>query len=384
MVELTVLTPPPAGASGYAINNQGWVAGECNNATDRYQPALWRGEAIIEVAKGHGGLYGQANDVNDQGEVIGNVIYETAPGDTYWKPFVWNDGSLEWLDGPFGDNLSRSASAINESGWIAGGATTPERNSMALIWRDGEIIDLGYLYDPGVNGATDINDVGQVTGITPGLFGSQAFLWEDGVMRDIHTYGDESTPSAINNFGEVVGYNKPVWYIDEIVAFRWTEAEGMVDLNTRIPPFTNYHLDYARDINDFGQVVIFASHVARNPALALLLTPVHASISMLPASGALISGYDVVLVAQNATPGKRVYFSWSEVGGGTYIPGCTLQENALQLQNPMSLGSAIADARGVARLRRHIPPAAQGKTLLVQAVVPGECAVSELMVYTIE
>jgi len=90
------------------------------------------------------------------------------------------------------------------------------------------------------------------------------------------------------------------------------------------------------------------------------------------------------LVVTAAEPGARVYIAYSFQGGGAVIPGCDLQENALQLQEPVVVGSARANANGEARLRRFLPSQARGRTVLLQAVVPGECAVSELMVEEVE
>ncbi len=84
------------------------------------------------------------------------------------------------------------------------------------------------------------------------------------------------------------------------------------------------------------------------------------------------------------TPGARVTFLYSKTGGGTRIPGCDLQQNALQLDSPTVIGAAVADSNGVASITRTVPPVARGQTILFQAVVQGECAISQLVVFRFE
>ena len=69
-----------------------------------------------------------------------------------------------------------------------------------------------------------------------------------------HLGGGESTAQAINNHGVIVGHSKIAdgeWH-----PFRWTEEEGMVDLNTLIPRISGgWYLRTAHDINEAGQIV---------------------------------------------------------------------------------------------------------------------------------
>jgi len=46
--------------------------------------------------------------------------------------------------------------------------------------------------------------------------------------------------------------------------------------------------------------------------------------------------------------------------------------------------TTVADENGVATLEGVIPPRASGATLLMQAVVPGDCAISNLVVQEFE
>ncbi len=67
-----------------------------------------------------------------------------------------------------------------------------------------------------------------------------------------HLGGGVSQALAINNNGGVVGtstLNNGAHH-----AFRWTQAEGMIDLNTVLPPRGSWVLLVAWDINDRGQI----------------------------------------------------------------------------------------------------------------------------------
>jgi hypothetical protein len=44
------------------------------------------------------------------------------------------------------------------------------------------------------------------------------------------------------------------------------------------------------------------------------------------------------LVVDNVPPGERVIFFYGTRGGGHQIPGCSLHDNALQIEKPKFLG----------------------------------------------
>jgi len=113
------------------------------------------------------------------------------------------------------------AFAINERGDVAGQSATPAGEIHAVLWQDGEVLDLGTF--GGARGeALDVNELGQVVGVTEvgGGAGRRAFLWQDGELYDLGGIGgDFSAAYGINNHGEVVGYARNV--AGENVAIRW-------------------------------------------------------------------------------------------------------------------------------------------------------------------
>ena len=95
---------------------------------------------------------------------------------------------------------------VNDRGQIVGWGGTATGEMHAILWENGQPIDLGTL-----GGATSrawaINDRGQVVGESETATGdSHAFLWEDGRMIDLAEAGPFNRAYSINHKTEVVGH----------------------------------------------------------------------------------------------------------------------------------------------------------------------------------
>jgi len=167
-------------------------------------------------AYGQGNGPGTSQTLNNAGVVAGTADTST-PDPTCGNPdcfvshaFRWQDGVLTDLGTLPGGNFS-GANAINARGWIAGFSTNGEIDPVtggqaghAVLWKDDGIHDLGTL-GTGVESAGNyINNSGEIVGVSTvdttvdpfafiglGPFSSptHAFIWKDGVMRDLGTLG---------------------------------------------------------------------------------------------------------------------------------------------------------------------------------------------------
>lgn len=168
--------------------------------------------------------------------------------------FVWESGDMRSLPTLGGHN--GFAADVNRLGQVVGWAenevedptcTSPQvLQFRAVVWGpgEGEIEELPPYPGDSVSAATAINRRGQVVGISGdcdnavGRFTAKhAVLWEDGNVIDLGNLGGEAwhTPMSINRHGEVVGFSNPTGVVGGAFkpkAFRWTEAEGMIDLGT--------------------------------------------------------------------------------------------------------------------------------------------------------
>ena len=168
--------------------------------------------------------------LNNQGMVAGGA--DTSEPDPYapncFEPdcfvhhaFRWKDGVLTDLGALF-PGASSAVGAMNERGSIAGFSWTGEIDPLlngpaahAVLWKHDQILDLGTLGGYESNGVY-VSNGGQVVGFSTingppdpfGFFGEtlRAFIWENGVMRDLGTLGGpDSFPGyGCTNLGHAV------------------------------------------------------------------------------------------------------------------------------------------------------------------------------------
>ncbi len=82
------------------------------------------------------------------------------------------------------------------------------------------------------------------------------------------------------------------------------------------------------------------------------------------------------LTAIGAQPGATIWFVYARREGSTPIPGCPGVN--VMLDAPAVIGSAAADAKGVASLDRFVPHGARGIEILLQCVDRQRCATSRV------
>jgi probable HAF family extracellular repeat protein len=169
--------------------------------------------------------------------------------------FEWRQGHLRDL-GALPGNNSSAVFEVNGNGIGAGMSETattdpytgwPSDN--AVMFKNGQVTNLGTLPGGYESQANDINDLGQVSGFasngTPdpySLFGwgtqARSFIWQDGVMRDIGTLGGpDAVSTTLNARGQITGQSyttstaNPTTSIPTLDPFLWQNGH-MRDLGT--------------------------------------------------------------------------------------------------------------------------------------------------------
>jgi probable HAF family extracellular repeat protein len=221
----------------------------------------WRDGAVVDL----GALapvdqnYSNPGAINEKGEIAGlseNGIIDPITGLPEIRAVVWKDGQILDL-GTLGGNTS-AATSMNERGQGVGFAQnavpdplSASTETRAFVWdeRSG-MQDLGTLGGPDAM-ASFINQGGQIAGAaaTNPFPTFDPFLWEEGKMTDLGTLGGTfGIPNGLNNRGQIVGQSNLAG--DQIFhPFLWTKPGPMQDLGT----FGGSGA--ASAINDAGEVV---------------------------------------------------------------------------------------------------------------------------------
>ena len=284
---------------GMAINIHGEVAGWAYLPDGSIQAFRWtRSGGLENLGASFGTTYSDARGINDLGDVVGTIAMDANFQVGFIAP---RGGIMRHLWTP--ERQIRAVNSITNDGQMAGQAGsffTPFRTR-----KDGTFHDLGWPTTYGE--ATDINDAGDVVG-WDSFVGGMAWKYSDsftecrlvpcgkimlGYFNDVYASrarslnnagvavgwagigndltrafrarpgmaledlgalaGGGSAAEAINDAGTIVG-----WSGDRspITAFVYTDADGMIDLNSRVPASEHSPvLQRAIAINEVGQIV---------------------------------------------------------------------------------------------------------------------------------
>ena len=167
-----------------------------------------------------GGPFGQPYAFNNRGQIVGT---SNLPGGQICHPFLWDKGVLTDLSTLGGE--TGFPNWINDRGVIAGKADLPgpaPQNHDAVIWKNGEIVDLGTLPGDACANAYFVNSKGDVVGTSESNelcrvpTGEHAFLWKEGGPRqDLNMLIPPHSPLqlsfavAINDRGTIAGFGVP-------------------------------------------------------------------------------------------------------------------------------------------------------------------------------
>lgn len=289
MIELQPL-PGFTSCEARDINNAGQAVGSCGLGTpEKPRHAVrWSTDGTPQdLGVLTGGSNSEAYDINDDGDVVGfseGAIMETRIN----HAFLYTDeGGM--IDLTPGINITSAAHGINNR--AEGAQIVGYRNSVAFLWTGGVFKNLGsprgYAYSFGYG----INDAGAVVGSAKILQreGEDAARFQTGAgWQELHGPAVRETLRAINNSGVAVGTAAE----PSSAAIIHTTGTLVQDLNGLINEPEIWSMNGAFDINDAGQIVGNAQHIASGEFHAVRLTPFSAA---LPA----ISVSDVSFIEQN-------------------------------------------------------------------------------------
>lgn len=263
-----------------AINNNGQVAGGALNTipdadvnglnwspfplATQMRAFLWQEGKMHDLGTLGTGKDAAAIFVNDQGQVSGvsftNTSANSPTGSPTQDPFFWENGKMVDI-GTLG-GTSGGPWYMNGLGQVVGGSNLAgDQTAHAFVWdkRNG-LKDLGIL--PGATSysvATWVNVAGDIVGGDDFFSGGSSILWKNGEMSDLGKLpGDCSSEAvAINASGQIIGNSSPDC-VNDGVGVLWNDGGAPVDLNTLVSPASNVNVSFPVYINDRGEIVAHA------------------------------------------------------------------------------------------------------------------------------
>ena len=203
-----------------AINNSGAIVGAGFRAPGDLRAIRFVLGLPLEIGSSADGRpAAQAFGVNNRGDVVGYL----APGGTvaFAHAFMLKGGKFTDLGVLPGTNLS-FANAVNDQRQVVGQSlNTKAATSRAFLWEGGALQDLGKAATSHTNSeARSINEHGTVVGTSGKTANLSAWIWQEGVTRDLNTLVAAGDPlrsyvvlvkaNGINDKGQIVvqGYDK--------------------------------------------------------------------------------------------------------------------------------------------------------------------------------
>jgi probable HAF family extracellular repeat protein len=280
-------TTPTTFSSAFGINNAGTVTGGSGSYTPGLKletytqhPFAYRNGDMRDLGAVNGTNHAIGRDINNRGQVVGEA------GDVDvndLRAFLYSNGTMTDL-GTLGGPRSY-AQGINDRGQIVGWSNNDQGRSSgrAFLYENGRMTDIGTLRGANDTPSTDayaydINNRGAIVGTSSVGSGPNrhGFVYQDGAMRDLGTLGIGSGANAINERGQIVGFNQ--FASADYRAYLYQNGT-MIDIGTLGGTSSN-----AYGINELGQVVGWSQAAGNGSSSAFLWqNGTMTDLSLLPA-----------------------------------------------------------------------------------------------------
>jgi probable HAF family extracellular repeat protein len=252
--------------------------------------------------------------LNNLGDLVGRA---RSSGEAEPRATVWNHSKLVKKHlGAFTNGDYSSASDINDAGEVAGVSNT-EKGMVPFIWTARDRLQrIPLLPGDSCGQAISINKYGHVVGYSSGQNGAKAFLWaRGGGVRSLGTLpgGESSKARDLNDADEVVGRSSSVAGVRAVL---WTKTGNVRDLGT-LPG------DWASEaiaINNNGEVVGYSKGPRGMRAFLWNKTDGMQDLGVLPgadSSRALDINDFGAVVGSSATASGDHAFIWTRQAGMT-------------------------------------------------------------------
>ena len=249
-------------------------------------------DGVMRALPTLGGTNGFATGANNGGEIVGwaeNTVHDptcVAPQVLQFRAVVWGPapGQIRELPPLPGDTVS-AATALNDRGQVVGISCICDRAVgrfsaiHAVLWRNGQPVDLGSIGGVAWNTPMAIDERGEVVGFgnhsaaDGSHFAVHAFFWtKKSGMHDLGTLPGDSTSQAlgINDRGDIVGTSCDADFNCRAVI--WRNGE-ITDLNTLVAPRYSGTLTTANDVNESGRITGQAFDPASGALVAFVAQP---------------------------------------------------------------------------------------------------------------
>lgn len=232
------------------VNDDGHAVGVMWNDDFSVYHAFLYANGSMEDLGTLGGKYSAAFGISNAGQVVGWSRIGDALGSN--RAFLYENGIMRSL-GRLAGGSDSEAYGINEVGEVVGkSATFGFGRYRAFLYFGGVMQNLGTLQGRGST-ANGINIHGEVVGKSEvGDFDStRAFLYSNDSMKSLGTLGGSSSvANAINDYEQVVG-----WSYKDGSSRAFLYSDGVMrDLNDLILSASGWRLIEARAINNAGQI----------------------------------------------------------------------------------------------------------------------------------